>query len=135
MIVCRNNRGFTLIELMIVVAIIGILAAVATPMYLDYTARSQITEGINLTGAVKVAIAEFYSENGAFPAKLDTEIQGRYVSSVNAIGPVITVKYGNLAKGTISGQTITLTATDNTGSLGWACTSAIKDNLLPSACR
>ncbi len=62
------QRGFTLIELMIVVAIIGILAAIAIPAYQDYTIRAQVTEGINLADAVKVAVADYYTQNGAFPA-------------------------------------------------------------------
>ena len=60
--------GFTLIELMIVVAIIGILAAIAIPAYQDYTIRAQVTEGLNLTDAVKVAVADYYTQKGAFPA-------------------------------------------------------------------
>src|SRR6267154_3710456 len=62
------QKGFTLIELMIVVAIIGILAAIAIPAYQDYTIRAQVTEGLNLADAVKVAVADFYTQNGAFPA-------------------------------------------------------------------
>ena len=62
------HKGFTLIELMIVVAIIGILAAIAIPAYQDYTIRAQVTEGINLADAVKVAVADYYTQNGAFPA-------------------------------------------------------------------
>ena len=62
------HKGFTLIELMIVVAIIGILAAIAIPAYQDYTIRAQVTEGINLADAVKVAVADFYTQKGAFPA-------------------------------------------------------------------
>ena len=62
------QKGFTLIELMIVVAIIGILAAIAIPAYQDYTIRAQVTEGINLADAVKVAVADYYTQNGAFPA-------------------------------------------------------------------
>jgi type IV pilus assembly protein PilA len=62
------QKGFTLIELMIVVAIIGILAAIAIPAYQDYTIRAQVTEGINLGDAVKVAVADYYTQNGAFPA-------------------------------------------------------------------
>ena len=62
------QKGFTLIELMIVVAIIGILAAIAIPAYQDYTIRAQVTEGLNLADAVKVAVADYYTQNGAFPA-------------------------------------------------------------------
>ena len=62
------QKGFTLIELMIVVAIIGILAAIAIPAYQDYTIRAQVTEGINLADAVKVAVADYYTQNGVFPA-------------------------------------------------------------------
>jgi type IV pilus assembly protein PilA len=62
------QKGFTLIELMIVVAIIGILAAIAIPAYQDYTIRAQVTEGLNLADAIKVAVADYYTQNGAFPA-------------------------------------------------------------------
>jgi type IV pilus assembly protein PilA len=62
------QKGFTLIELMIVVAIIGILAAIAIPAYQDYTIRAQVTEGLNLADAVKVAVADYYTQNGVFPA-------------------------------------------------------------------
>jgi type IV pilus assembly protein PilA len=62
------HKGFTLIELMIVVAIIGILAAIAIPAYQDYTIRAQVTEGLNLSDAVKVAVADYYTQNGVFPA-------------------------------------------------------------------
>ncbi len=61
------QKGFTLIELMIVIAIIGILAAIAIPAYQDYTIRAQVTEGLNLAGALKAGIAEFYAQNGSWP--------------------------------------------------------------------
>jgi len=63
----KNQWGFTLIELMIVVAIIGILAAIAIPMYLDYTTRSQIAEGLNVAGGAKEAVTEYYQDRGVFP--------------------------------------------------------------------
>ena len=66
------QKGFTLIELMIVVAIIGILAAIAIPAYQDYTIRAQVTEGLNLADGVKVAVADFYTQNGVFPAAVLT---------------------------------------------------------------
>ena len=63
----KEQHGFTLIELMIVVAIIGILTAIAIPMYLDYTTRSQIAEGLNVAGGAKSAVTEYYQDRGAFP--------------------------------------------------------------------
>jgi type IV pilus assembly protein PilA len=101
------QKGFTLIELMIVVAIIGILAAIAIPAYQDYTIRSQVTEGLNLAAAVKAEVAEFYAQNGAWPTALTgaagtlghaaTEIpSGKYVSSVNIVNPgTVRITYSN----------------------------------------
>ena len=85
----RKQQGFTLIELMIVVAIIGILAAIAIPAYQDYTIRAQVSEGLNLTGACKAAVTEFYQDTGGFPTD-NTEaglanaadIEGKYTVSV-----------------------------------------------------
>mgnify|MGYP001812517246 CR=1 FL=1 len=94
MMMKKVQKGFTLIELMIVVAIIGILAAIAIPAYQDYTIRSQVTEGLNLAGAVKAAVAERYSQTGTWPTTLtelgivdaggaETPPAGKYVGSVN----------------------------------------------------
>ena len=98
----KAQQGFTLIELMIVVAIIGILAALAVPMYLDYTVRAQITEGLNLSSGAKSAATEFYQDRGVFPtdnaeAGVETaaNIQGKFVSSVTVVDDVITIQYGN----------------------------------------
>jgi len=141
----KVQQGFTLIELMIVVAIIGILAAVAVPMYLDYTVRSQIAEGLNLSTSAKVAVTEFFQDRGVFPTnntaagvEAATDIQGKYVSSITVADDVITVQYGNEVNAQVFGETITLTAdTTSAGSVKWVCASGgvIQDNHLPAACR
>jgi type IV pilus assembly protein PilA len=126
------QKGFTLIELMIVVAIIGILAAIAIPAYSDYTIRAQVTEGINLAGAAKTAVSEAYSSAGSWPADntaagigAATDIKGKYVTSVTVASGVITIMYGNQASaGKLSGKTLTLTpGTSDNGDISWQCGS------------
>ena len=127
------------------VAIIGILAAVAVPMYLDYTVRAQVAEGLNLSSGVKAAVTEYYQDRGAFPtnntqAGVETaaNIQGNYVDSISVVDEVITVQFGNDVNVRIFGETITLTAnTAAVGSVTWICASGgvIQDKHLPFACR
>ena len=140
----KVQHGFTLIELMIVVAIIGILASIALPAYQSYSVRAQISEGLSLTGPIKTAIAEVHNDNGGFPidnaaaalGAADT-YAGKYVNSISVNGAVILIEYGNDANAQISGQTVTLTAIENQGSLEWNCASGgvISEEYLPQICR
>ena len=106
----KLQQGFTLIELMIVVAIIGILAAIAIPAYQDYTIRAQVSEGINLAAAAKAAISESFLNNGEAPigrveagmSPNDTDTQGKYVASIGITNGVIQVTYGNEANAALT---------------------------------
>ncbi len=140
----KAQQGFTLIELMIVVAIIGILASLAMPAYQTYSIRAQIAEGYNMLGPIKNAVAEYDMDYGNFPAD-NTEAalnapavyRSKFVSSISVAGPVISITYGNQANSEISGETVTLTASRNNGSYRWSCATGgvIPRNYLPSICR
>lgn len=138
-----SQGGFTLIELMIVVAIIGILAAVAIPSYQDYTARSQVSEAMTLTSALKSPLAEWYANNGGWPAaaaSVSGTLSGKFVTSVslanmttNSISIRATMKLSGI-NAHISGKTFE-NSTAN-GGKSWACTGGnIDSKYRPSACR
>lgn len=142
----KTQQGFTLIELMIVVAIIGILAAIAIPAYQDYTIRAKVTEGLNLAGAAKLAVAETYSSEGTMKssnASYGLASSGSIVgNNVDGIGVdntgTITITYATLGGPVASGGTITLTpSTVNPGSIVWTCAgqSPLTAQYLPATCR
>ena len=141
----KKQQGFTLIELMIVVAIIGILAAIAIPAYQDYTIRAQVSEGLNLSGGAKAAVSEFFMDRGDWPsdntaaglATVDTQISGKYVVSVGVTDGLITVTYGgDDVNRTITGNELLMSPTGAGGSVTWTCRSDdLADKHLPAACR
>jgi type IV pilus assembly protein PilA len=126
------QKGFTLIELMIVVAIIGILAAIAIPAYQDYTIRAQVTEGLNLASDLKAGVGEVYAQTGSFigiatttllgSGAADTDKSGKYVTKINVTDGVITITYGGQANSKISGSTLALAPASNVnGDVVWIC--------------
>lgn len=136
----HKQQGFTLIELMIVVAIIGILAAVAIPAYQDYTIRAQVTEGLSLASGAKTAVAEYWSSNGTLPSnnsdagmRDSTDIRGNNVQSVEFDGTNIEITFSATA---ISGSTLTLAPDTQGGQIAWDCSGGdLEDQYRPSSCR
>ncbi len=138
----KVQQGFTLIELMIVVAIIGILAAVAIPSYQDYTKRAHVSEGFTLASAAKTGVSEYYSSEGTWPGTNSdagvasaASITGNAVTSVTIAGNgVITVVYNG--KVDSSGTSaVTLTPAAGAGSITWDCTGTVASKLRPANCR
>ncbi len=141
------QKGFTLIELMIVVAIIAILAAIAIPAYQDYIIRSQVSEGATLTDGAKTAVAEFYSNKGTFPTNNESaglapagSIQGSYVSEVEVNGGIITATFASTspqkANNKINNKTFVLSPVATGGSTTWTCNGGDVDpKYLPTSCR
>lgn len=132
----KVQQGFTLIELMIVVAIIGILAAVALPAYKDYTVRAKVTEVVLAASAGKDAVAEHFNYKGTLPTTTELSIASQsstYVASVAWSGTVITATATGEAK--INGSTITLTPTASGDVLNWTCSGTIAAAYRPASCK
>jgi len=141
----RQSAGFTLIELMIVVAIIAILAAIAIPAYQDYLIRAQVSEGMVLAGGAKAAEWDFVSNTGRMPKNNEsaglaksTSILGTYVSELDlAPAGKITVSFGTAkANVAIQSSILVLSALTHGGSITWSCTGGtVPNKYLPSSCR
>ncbi|MBF8272211.1 MAG: pilA [Magnetococcales bacterium] len=139
----HEQQGFTLIELMIVIAIIGILAAVAVPAYQDYTVRAKMADPLSKADAAKSQVSEYFATQGSWPADNTTaglaqvsEYTSAYVSTLSIASSVLTIVLKTIKTGVIdSGATIVFTGTDAKGTIAWACSAgAIPQRFLPRTC-
>ena len=142
----KTQQGFTLIELMIVVAIIGILAAVAIPSYQDYTARAQASEAVNLNAGLKTPFSEYYLDKGEWPilTALGAQTKGKYVAKIEAapsgtkVDIVATMGTTGVNQA-IRNSTVLLNGAAAAGTITWTCESgggkAIDEKYLPGACK
>ena len=145
----RAQQGFTLIELMIVVAIIGILAAIALPAYQDYTIRAKVTEGIGFANAARTAVSEYYMSRNNFPDQTQSGVedastaeivQGVTVARTGTNTGTITIAYQALGGTTTAGDTIVFEGTGTNTGVEWVCEAesgagTLPDKYAPANCR
>ncbi len=137
-----KHKGFSLVEVAAIVALLGVLAAIAYPAYQLYTTRAKVAEGFALSGPAKTGVALFHQTNGKFPDNNETagvadEIRGTYVAAVD-IGPEgkITISYMDDGGPPLDGQNVELTPQPNGGAIYWDCDSgSIPPRFLPPECR
>jgi type IV pilus assembly protein PilA len=143
--VVQKQQGFTLIELMIVVAIVGILAAIAIPSYQDYTVRAKVTEGLNAVDAAKTSVSEFYTSQGHMPqvasAGFNTSVVTNIIQSMaytynSATSGDITLSLKAIGGAVVAGNTILFRGTGSSTGVSWTCTGGTLDKKYkPANCR
>lgn len=139
----HKQEAFTLVEIMIVIAIVGILSMIAIPAYKDFTIRSKVSEGLSLAAGAKNSVTEYYQTQGSWPmnnssAGMPTpdSIKGKFVQSVNVQGNKIIVTFAQNAGEGLSGRDLIMTAIDHSGSISWNCQAEqIENKFLPPTCR
>ena len=133
----NTQKGFTLIELMIVIAIIGIFAALAITAYTDYTARAQMSEALTLAAGQKGYITEEHAATGSYPTATSSVASGKYVSEVTIDNGVIKAEMGTTnINSKISGAVLELSPTQSNGSYTWVCSTSDSkhSDFIPSSC-
>lgn len=138
-----GHAGFTLIELMIVIAIIGVLATVAIPAYQDYAVRAKMADPINMSTGAIAQVSEYYAAQGQWPTHntmaglvAPTSFTSAYVRSLTVSGTRLTVLLTQIKAGIIpTGATVSFVGTDAGGSIRWKCTTALAEKYVPTQCR
>jgi len=140
----KMQKGFTLIELMIVVAIIGILAAIAIPAYQDYTIRAKVTEGIGFAAAAKTSLSEYYLTNNDMPTQTQSGVANASTAIVAGVGiartntftGTITITFRALGGDALANETVVFTGLGGGTGVNWTCTTGDLDmKYRPSNCR
>lgn len=139
----RNQKAFTLVETMIVIAIVGILSMIAVPAYNDFTVRSKVAEGLSLASGAKTSVMEYYLTQGHWPQdntdvglSAAESIQGKYVKQVVVNHNQVMVTFGQGAGNNLHDRVLIMSATDNGGAIQWQCkANDIENKYLPPNCR